>query len=133
MKCIISDVRLFEVYDYRVMCSMSCFIPIDSIILPEKILKWIYNYNGIAADITGSGIKVKVKSSSKCDDQDDYDFKTGCFIAKSKAKRKVYTFIMHLCQKLYVYYNDMSEDFLDSKLKYEDSIEYQREITEEFY
>lgn len=126
MKCTIESVRNVEFKDGRNGTRVEGFIPMqDTTIIPERIKKWLFYYEGVKAIIYEDGIFVAAWAETVCSDKDSYDSTVGSHISESKAKAKIYRFIKNFAELLADYFQNLHEDFMDAYLKYDHCVDHE--------
>ena len=131
MKCTIDSVRIIKFEDKRIGCRVEGFIPVAKMdLIPEHILRWIHNYEGIKAVPYTKGIFVASWAETTCSANDTYDFKRGSRIADSKAKAKIYRFIRRYAEYMADYFENLSNIYQDAYMKYDHCVDHEEEHAE---
>lgn len=131
MKCTIESIHNVELSGNRAGARVEGFIPFDRMhLIPNHIDHWIHHYEGVKTVQYENGIFVAAWAETVCSERDKYDAKTGEHIAESKAKAKIYRFIRNFTAKMAEYFESLTDEFDDVRLKYQHCVEHEEEHME---
>lgn len=119
MKCTIENLKSFERNDGRIGTMIQGFLPVGLLKIPEELISWINNYQGVQVKILEDGLVITAIAHTNCLEGDSYDFGLGAHISETKAKVKLFKFIRNLSEKVANYYMALSNNFQDVYEKYD--------------
>lgn len=126
MKCTIKRISCVDMTKGRTGCRVEGFIHMpNQELIPDTILKWIFNYGGVNVEFLPTGLKVSSWASTTCSENDTFDKSRGAHIAESKAKAKIYRFLAGFSASMSAYLESLANDFDDTALKYDHCVDHE--------
>ena len=119
MKCTIENLKSFERSNGRIGTMIQGFMPIEYLLIPDKLVEWINNDKGVKVRILENGLAITTVAHTTCLKDDSYDYGLGKHISETKAKIKLFKFICNLSEKLANYHLELYNKFSNTYDKYD--------------